>query len=193
MLEGFTGSKHWILPIQGLRTGREQRVPESSNQSLFPENEGNFGGNQLPDGSSGLSPLRRRRTICPSISKRAFARDSPDFAFFRHISRVFPRVTLTSNHSQDHGQWQVCMCVCACVCDCECVCCVLCACGKTLKTTRNREKCSVEPTVTVMKADTHLQIYPSTVCVIDAKKCFRSSGTKVRREVIADGQHNNYG
>ena len=42
-----------------------------------------------------------------------------------------------SNHSQDHGQWQVCMCVCV----CECVCCVLCACGKTLKTTRNREKC----------------------------------------------------
>ena len=31
--------------------------------------------------------------------------------------------------------------VCVRVCDCECVCCVLCACGKTLKTTRNREKC----------------------------------------------------
>ena len=31
--------------------------------------------------------------------------------------------------------------VCVRVCVYECVCCVLCACGKTLKTTRNREKC----------------------------------------------------
>ena len=30
----------------------------------------------------------------------------------------------------------------------------------------------VEPTVTVMKADSHLQIDPSTVCVIDAKSAF---------------------
>ena len=37
----------------------------------------------------------------------------------------------------------------------------------------------VEPTVTVMKADSHLQIDASTVCVIDAKKCFRSSGTRI--------------
>ena len=37
----------------------------------------------------------------------------------------------------------------------------------------------VEPTVTVMKADSHLQIDPSTVCVIDAKSAFRSSGTRV--------------
>ena len=32
-----------------------------------------------------------------------------------------------------------------------------------------------QPTVTVMKADSHLQIDPSTVCVIDAKCAFRSS------------------
>ena len=31
--------------------------------------------------------------------------------------------------------------VCVRVCVCECACCVLCACGKTVKTTRNREKC----------------------------------------------------
>ena len=30
----------------------------------------------------------------------------------------------------------------------------------------------VEPTVTVMKADSHLQVDPSTVCVIDAKSAF---------------------
>ena len=30
----------------------------------------------------------------------------------------------------------------------------------------------VESTVTVMKADSHLQVDPSTVCVIDAKSVF---------------------
>ena len=70
-------------------------MPDSSNHSVFfLENEGKLGGNQLPDGSIGLSPLRRRRTICPSASQRDFARDSPDFAFFRHISRFF-RVLLS--------------------------------------------------------------------------------------------------
>ena len=113
-------------------------MPESSNHSPFPENERNFGGNQLPDGSIGLSPLRRRRTICPSISKRAFARDSPDFAFFRHISWVFRVLLLLKplSRSRSVAGVHVCVRVCVRVCDCECVCCVLCACGKTLKTTR---------------------------------------------------------
>ena len=44
----------------------------------------------------------------------------------------------------------------------------------------------VEPTVTVMKADSHLQIDPSTVCVIDAKSVFdhlvrESTGGHCRR------------
>ena len=30
----------------------------------------------------------------------------------------------------------------------------------------------VEPTVTVMKADSHLQVDPSTVCVVDARSAF---------------------
>ena len=95
LLEGLTESYHRILPICSLRTGREQHVPDSTNQSLFHENEGNFGGNQFLYGSIRPSPPCRRRTICPSISKRAFARDSPDFVFFKHIPKVFPRVTLT--------------------------------------------------------------------------------------------------
>ena len=37
---------------------------------------------------------------------------------------------------------------------------------------RKSKSLLVAPTVTVMKADSHLQIDPSTVCVIDAKKCF---------------------
>ena len=44
----------------------------------------------------------------------------------------------------------------------------------------------VEPTVTVMKADSHLQIDPSTVCVIDANSAFdhlvrESTGGHCRR------------
>ena len=44
----------------------------------------------------------------------------------------------------------------------------------------------VEPTVTVMKADSHLQVDPSTVCVIDAKSAFdhlvrESTGGHCRR------------
>ena len=35
LLEGFTGSKHRILPISSLRKDREQHVPDSSNHSLY--------------------------------------------------------------------------------------------------------------------------------------------------------------
>ena len=125
MLEGFTGSYHRILPISSLRKVREQGVHDSTNQSLFPENEGNFGGNQLPDGSIRLSPLRpRRRMICPSISKRAFARDSPDFAFFRHFSRFFRALLSLKPLSRSRSVAGVHV-VCACVVV-YCVCCVLC-------------------------------------------------------------------
>ena len=57
-------SNHWILPIKSLRLGREQHVPDSSNHPLYMMKlfnssflEGNFGGNQLLDGSISLSPL----------------------------------------------------------------------------------------------------------------------------------------
>ena len=44
-----------------------------------------------------------------------------------------------------------------------------------------------EPAITVMKADSHLQIDPSTVCVIDAKSAFdhmvrESTGGHCRRK-----------
>ena len=90
-------------------------MPESSNHSLLPGNEGNFGGNQLPDGSIRLSPLRRRRTICPSTSKRAFARVSPDFAFFRHISRFFRVFTLYALTQTTRKITVYCRCVRVCV------------------------------------------------------------------------------
>ena len=107
-------------------------MPESSNHSLFfLENDGKLGGNQLPDGSIGLSSLRRRRTICPSVSHEPLP-EFPLTLLFQAFSRVFPRVALTQTHSQDHGQWQVC---------CVCCACVVVYCGKTLKTRGNREKC----------------------------------------------------
>ena len=37
---------------------------------------------------------------------------------------------------------------------------------------RKSKSLPIEPTVTVMKADSRLQIVPSTVCVIDAKSAF---------------------
>ena len=104
---------------------RRTRARVLQSFAFFLENEGNFGGNQLPDGSIGLSSLRRRRTICPSISARALARVSPDFAFFQAYFAGFSARYSHSNHSQDHGQWQVCMCVCVCVVVCVyVVCCV---------------------------------------------------------------------
>ena len=50
----------------------------------------------------------------------------------------------------------------------------------------------VEPTVTVMKVDSHLQVDPSTVCVSSMRKVPWIIWYESRREVIADEQHNNY-
>ena len=114
-----------IVPVSSLRPGREQHVPDSSNHALFFfENDGKLGGNQLPDGSIGLSSLHRRRTICPSVSARALARVSPDFAFFRHFPGFFRVWLLLKPLSRSRSVAGVHVCVSVCVC--ECVCCVLC-------------------------------------------------------------------
>ena len=128
-----------ILPSSSLRKGREQRVPESSNHSLFfLENDGNLGGNQLPDGSIGLSSRRRRRTICPSASAQALARVSPDFAFFRHFPGFF-RVWLLLKPLSRSRSVAGALCV-LCVCGCECVCCaVLCVWKNTENHRKQRE------------------------------------------------------
>ncbi|KAF2282495.1 hypothetical protein GH714_044018 [Hevea brasiliensis] len=56
--------------------------------SSYPE--GNFGGNQLLDGSISLSPYTQvRRTICTSVSLRASTRVSSGFAPLRHSSPSF--------------------------------------------------------------------------------------------------------
>ena len=51
---------------------------------------------------------------------------------FSGIFQGFSACGSYSNHSQDHGQWQVC---------CVCCACVVVYCGETLKTRGNREKC----------------------------------------------------
>ena len=76
-----------------------------------------MGGNQLPDGSIGLSSPRRRRTICPSVSARALARVSPDFAFFRHFRGFFRALLLHKplSRSRSVAGVHVCVRVCGCV------------------------------------------------------------------------------
>ena len=53
---------------------------------------------------------------------------------------------------------------------------------------RNSTPLPAEPTVTVMKADSHLQVDPSTVRVIDAKSAF----DHLVREPTADGLRKKY-
>ena len=48
-----------------------------------------------------------------------------------------------------------------------------------------------EPTVTIMKADSHLQVDPSTVCVLSMRKVPSIIWYESRLEVIAGGQHKN--
>ena len=94
---------------------------------FFPENEGNFGGNQLPDGSIRLSPTLPKTNDLPRRSRNEPSPEIPLTLPFSGIFQGFSARYSYSNHSQDHGQWQVCMCVCACVVVyCVMLCAVLC-------------------------------------------------------------------
>ena len=117
-------------------------VSDSSNHLFFCWKWGKLRREPAPIRFGSLSPLRRRRTICPSISKRAFARVSPDFAFFRHISRFFRVLTHTLllkplARSRSVARADVCGCGGVCVCVRVCVC------GKTLKTQRKQREMRV--------------------------------------------------
>jgi len=73
--------------------------------SSYPE--GNFGGNQLLDGSIGLSPYTQVwRTICTSVSLRASTRVSPGFTLLRHSSPSFgsERICSTSDNITREGR-----------------------------------------------------------------------------------------
>jgi len=66
----FAWATDGLPPVQSLRIGRGREGPGTSNHSLYRTEpsmdprypEGNFGVNQLPSGSIGLSPLSARRT-----------------------------------------------------------------------------------------------------------------------------------
>ena len=121
---GLNGSNHWILQISSLRLGREQHVPEFSNHHLFLK---------IREISEGTSYQMVRLVFRHFAADERFARryrneTSPEILLtlpFSGIFRGFSACYSYSNHSQDHGQWQVCMCVCVCVVV-YCVCCVLC-------------------------------------------------------------------
>ncbi|KAK4412017.1 protein TAR1 [Sesamum alatum] len=70
--------------------GAAQQSSRANSRSSSSYPEGNFGGNQLLDGSISLSPLYQvRRTICTSVSLRASTRVSSGFAPLRHSSPSF--------------------------------------------------------------------------------------------------------
>ena len=109
----MTESNLWMLIILSLKFYREQHVPDSSHHSLsltklfnssFPE--GNFGGNQLLDGSISFPPLYPRITndlhgsIASSLHQ-SFSTLCPSQAAFT----IFQVLTLfsCSNLFQNHG------------------------------------------------------------------------------------------
>ena len=120
--EVSTGS----YPFEVLSIGREQHVPDSTNQSLFPENEGNFRGNQLLYGSIRPSPFTQ---VQERFARRYRNEPSPEILLTLHfagIFAVFPRVTLTQTTLKITVSGR-CACVCACVwlCIMYVVCCVV--------------------------------------------------------------------
>ena len=107
-------------------------MPESSNHSLFSL--------KTRENSEGTS-YQMVRLVCRHFAAdERFARQYrheplPQFPLTLPFSGIFQGFSARgsySNHSQDHGQWQVC---------CVCCACVVVYCGKTLKTRGNREKC----------------------------------------------------
>ena len=132
---GVHQRNHRILPISSLRVGREQHVPDSSNHVFFLKMKATSEGTSYQMVRLVFRHLRRKRTICPSASPLAFARVSPDFAFFRHFLKLFPRVTLTHTTLKITVSGR-------CACACGCVLCVsVCVCmwKKDRKTEKPRE------------------------------------------------------
>ena len=105
---GLNGSNHWILQISSLRMGREQHVPEFSNHHLFLK---------IREISEGTSYQMVRLVFRHLAEDERFARryrneTSPGIPLTLPFSCIFGGFSACgsySNHSQDHGQWQVCM------------------------------------------------------------------------------------
>ena len=96
-----TGSTHFQV-----RTGREQHVPDSSNHALFPENEGTAEGTSYQ-----MVRLVCRHFAADERLPVSIATSLRQTLPFSGIFAGFSACYSYSNHTQDHGQWQVCMCV----------------------------------------------------------------------------------
>ena len=99
----FTGRNHWFFPIQGLRTGREQHVFESSNHSLYLMK-------LLRDTAEGISTHNthlRTNTYSPTHPPPL---TSPPSLPNAHV------------HARVYVHARVCICICRGVCTCICVC-----------------------------------------------------------------------
>ena len=95
---------------------------------------GKLGGNQLPDGSIGLSSLRRRpKRFARQYRHEPLARVSPDFAFFKHFPGFFRVWLLLKPLSRSRSVAGV-LCVC-----CACACVVV-YCGKNTEKPEETER-----------------------------------------------------
>ena len=114
--ERFTERNPWFLPIQGLRTGREQHVPDSSNHSLYLMKllSSTF---ILRDTAEGISTHNTHlRTNTHSPTHRPT--DPP-------TTTPLPSLSLSSHtHTQTH--MYMCVYLCMCVFTCPSVCAVPC-------------------------------------------------------------------
>ena len=123
----FTERNHWILPIQGLRTGREQHVPESSNHSLYLVKllSSIF---ILRETLAGISTHNTQHTYAPTHTHRPT----------HHHSPPLPSLSLPHAHAHANAHAHarvyvharvfvyVCICICRCVCTCVCTCVCFC-------------------------------------------------------------------
>ena len=140
--ERFTERNPWFLPIQGLRTSREQHVPESSNHSLylirlfsFSNLEGNCGGNQhthtthTVTNTKTQTPTQRNHTTHTTHTYAPTHTHQPTHQPTHPPPLLSPPSPSPSHtHTQTHMYMHVfmymhvCMCICVCICICICVC-----------------------------------------------------------------------
>ena len=115
--ERFTERNPWFLPTQGLRTGREQHVPESSNHSLYLMK-------LLRDTAEGIRTHNthiRTNTYSPTHPPT----DPPPLPF-----PPYPP-SPTRARTRKRTCTCTCICTCSCICVCACVCVCVCFCVRT--------------------------------------------------------------
>ena len=98
--ERFTERNPWFLPIQGLRTGQEQHVPESSNHSLYLMK-------LLRDTAEGISTHNTHKRT------NTYPRTHPP---------PLPSPPYPPSPTRTRTRKRTCACTCICTCTCICAC-----------------------------------------------------------------------